>query len=246
MVDLTGASFTQPQERAMDIREIYRLHQQYSQSPVTIDMGAAEDHAAPPALTYAAGAKRRWDQHKPALKVAVICCAFIALAAAAGLGLGDLYAKKGRTGPTTSAEPEKVTHAAQTQAPSAPASASVTESATAVTQGTAAPVEGSTLAAPAAAPASAQAASPAPVAQPPQTAISAAQVAPREHVSAPEKAETAPPPPAARRPERPVPAQTPPARTAQPAQPAAAAPRAATPPARTTEANRPSGEVKMF
>ena len=43
----------------MDIREIYRLHQQYSHSPVTIDMGTAEDHAAAPALTYAAGGKRR-------------------------------------------------------------------------------------------------------------------------------------------------------------------------------------------
>lgn len=80
----------------MDIRDIYRLHQQYSQSPVTIDMGAAEDNAAQPALTYAAGAKRRWDQHKPSLKIAVICCAFVGLAAIVGLGLGDLYAKKGR------------------------------------------------------------------------------------------------------------------------------------------------------
>lgn len=232
----------------MDIREIYRLHQQYSQSPVTIDMGAAEDHAAPPALTYAAGAKRQWDRHKPALKVAVICCAFIGLAAAAGLGLGDLYAKKGRTGPTASAEPEKVTHAGQRQAPSAPASAPVTESAIAAAQATPAAVEGSTPSAPAAAPASApaQATSPAPIAQPPQAAVSTAQVAPREHVSAPEKPETAPVQPAARRPERAVPAQTPPARPAQPAQPAAAAPRAATPPARTTEANRPSGDVKMF
>ncbi len=70
----------------MDIREIYRLHQQYSHSPVTIDMGTAEDHAAAPALTYAAGGKRRWDQHKPALKVTAICCAFIVLATIAGLG----------------------------------------------------------------------------------------------------------------------------------------------------------------
>jgi len=107
----------------MDIREIYRLHQQYSHSPVTIDMGTAEDHAAAPALTYAAGGKRRWDQHKPALKVTAICCAFIVLATIAGLGLGDLYAKKGRAGSAAAAGPEQVTHAVQTQAPAAPASA---------------------------------------------------------------------------------------------------------------------------
>lgn len=105
----------------MDIRDIYRLHQQYSQSPVTIDMGAAEDQEARPALTYVAGAKRRWDQHKPALKIAVICCAFVGLAAIVGLGLGDLYAKKGRAASAASPVPDKVEHVLPAQAPVAPA-----------------------------------------------------------------------------------------------------------------------------
>ena len=126
----------------MDIREIYRLHQQYSHSPVTIDMGTAEDHAAAPALTYAAGGKRRWAQHKPALKVTAICCAFIVLATIAGLGLGDLYAKKGRAGSAAAAGPEQVTHAVQTQAPAAPASAP--EPAVAANQATPAAIGSST------------------------------------------------------------------------------------------------------
>lgn len=228
----------------MDIREIYRLHQQYSQSPVTIDMGTAEDHAAAPALTYAAGAKRRWDQHKPALKVAAICCAFIALATIAGLGLGDLYSKKGRAASATATGPENVAHAVQTQAPAAPASAPAVEPAIAATQAMPAAGGSSSPSAPAAALGTAVSA--APVAQPQQTALSAAEVAPRERVPAPEKVETPPAQPAARRTERPAPVQAPVTRPAPAPQPSAATPRATTPPARTTEANRPSGDVKMF
>lgn len=226
----------------MDIREIYRLHQQYSHSPVTIDMGTAEDHAAAPALTYAAGGKRRWDQHKPALKVTAICCAFIVLATIAGLGLGDLYAKKGRAGSAAAAGPEQVTHAVQTQAPAAPASAP--EPAVAANQATPAAIGSSTPSAPVAA--SVTAAPTAPVAQPQRAALSAAEVAPRERVPAPEKVETAPAQPAARRTERTAPDQAPVTRPAPAPQPTATAPRAATPPSRTTEANRPSGDVKMF
>ncbi len=228
----------------MDIREIYRLHQQYSHSPVTIDMGTAEDHAAAPALTYAAGAKCRWDQHKPALKVTAICCAFIVLATIAGLGLGDLYAKKGRAGSAAAAGPEKVTHAVQTQAPASPVSAPVTEPAVTAHQAVPAAMGSSTPSAPVAAPPTAAPA--AQVTQPQQAALSAAEVAPRERVPAPEKVETAPAQPAARRTERAAPIQAPAARPAPAPQPTATAPRATTPPPRTTEVNRPSGDVKMF
>lgn len=230
----------------MDIRDIYRLHQQYSQSPVTIDMGAAEDHAAQPALTYAAGAKRRWDQYKPALRIALICGAFIGLAAVVGLGLGDLYAKKGRAAAVASPVPEKVAPAVPAQAPAASTSMATTEPTSAVSQVAPTVVGGATPSAPAAAPVVAPATTPASVVQAQQPALSAAEVAHREHAPAADKTETPPAQPVVRRVERTAPAQPVVTRPVPAPQPAAAAPRAATPPARTTEANRPSGDVKMF
>lgn len=231
----------------MDIRDIYRLHQQYSQSPVTIDMGAAEDHEAPPALTYAAGAKRQWDQHKPTLKIAVICCAFVGVAAIVGLGLGDLYAKKGRPAAAQSLVPEKVAPAVPAQAPAASASTPTMEVAAAANQGTPAVAGTATPSAPTAAPVVVPPTTPAPVvAQPQQPAFSAAEVAPHERAQAAQKPETPPAQPVVRRVERPAPAQPAATRPVQAPQPTAAAPHAATPPARTTEANRSSGDVKMF
>ncbi|WP_137884765.1 hypothetical protein [Ralstonia sp. 3PA37C10] len=230
----------------MDIRDIYRLHQQYSQSPVTIDMGAAEDHAAQPALTYAAGAKRRWDQYKPALRTALICGAFIGLAAVVGLGLGDLYAKKGRAAAVASPVPEKVAPAVPAQAPAASTSMATTEPTSAVSQVAPTVVGGATPSAPAAAPVVAPATTPASVVQAQQPALSAAEVAHREHAPATDKTEAPPAQPVVRRVERTAPAQPVVTRPVPAPQPAAVAPRAATPPARTTEANRPSGDVKMF
>lgn len=230
----------------MDIRDIYRLHQQYSQSPVTIDMGAAEDNAAQPALTYAAGAKRRWDQHKPSLKIAVICCAFVGLAAIVGLGLGDLYAKKGRAASAASPVPEKVEHVVPAQAPVASAPTLTAEPSSTANQGTPAVAGTATPSAPTAAPMVVPPAAPAPVAQPQQPALSAADVTHRERAPAAEKPETPPAQPVVRRVERTSPAQPAAARPVPAPQPTTAAPHVATPPARTTEANRSSGDVKMF
>ncbi|MCK4120426.1 hypothetical protein ACI2UK_24350 [Ralstonia nicotianae] len=78
----------------MDIRDIYRLHEQYSHAPVTIDMGAVDAFTAlaPPSRGCASVDGPWRDFWQPTWTLVLMIC-LACVAGAAGLGLGSVYSK---------------------------------------------------------------------------------------------------------------------------------------------------------
>jgi len=111
----------------MDLRDIQRLHAQFSTEPFTIDLPARiAALPAPEKLTRATpdADRRKWPSLKPAIRRSCVALAVAAVVAAAGVGSASLY-KSWNAGMPAAAEPVASTNASSGVHATAPAASKV-------------------------------------------------------------------------------------------------------------------------